>query len=60
MDLEVFDVDIGPQLGPPLGEITSGLQNLLAGELGFLDNVHCGHDVFNSGEPRSKSRAPGP
>jgi hypothetical protein len=36
----VLDVHVGPELGPPLGEVTRGFENPLGGNRGPVDDVN--------------------
>jgi len=50
VDLEMRDVDVGPQFSPPLREITRGLENPLRTHKSLVDYVDLGHgpDTTNS------------
>ena len=41
----VRDMNVGPHLGSPLGEVTRGLENTLGSHRRLVDYVHVRHDA---------------
>lgn len=46
------DVDVRPQLCPPLGEVSRGFQNALGSHRSLVDDVHLGQEPILQGSVR--------